>query len=76
MKVKITDYTKDLKGDTELPPLLRSKVYEFAWRYEKGVYQLSKYPTKTFLFNKEDEEKFMNGEEVWIHKDEVAIRIV
>ncbi len=73
MKVRITDYT----GKHELTPeLLKRKDYEFAWRYERGKYQLSKYPTPTYLFDSTDEDKFMSGEEVWIHKDEVSMIII
>jgi hypothetical protein len=73
MKVLITDYANKL--DT-LPELIVKKEFEFAWRYETGVYQLAKYPTKTYLHNKLDELAFMNGNEVWIHKDEVSIQLV
>ena len=76
MKVIITDHTKNNDGDSNLPKLLRSKVYDFAWRYETGVYQLANYPTKTFLYDSRDEQQFMSGKEVWIHLDEVSIKIV
>jgi hypothetical protein len=68
MQVKIIDYT----NKKEEPVV---KFFNLAYRYKKGVYQFAKYPTKTFLFNKSDEKKFMSGEEVWIHKDEVSIKI-
>lgn len=73
MKVKIIDYANEHEIFGFSPVV---KTFELAWRYEKGVYQLAKYPTKTFLFNQDDEEKFMAGDEVWIHKDEVSIKIV
>lgn len=68
MKVKIIDYT----GSHEQCQL---KTFDLAWRYEQGIYQLAKYPTRTCLFNRNDEERFMSGKEVWIHKDEVSIKI-
>jgi len=73
MKVKIIDYTNEheILGFSPI-----TMTFDLAWRYEKGVYQLAKYPTKTFLYDKEDEEKFMSGEEVWIHEGEVSIKIV
>ena len=73
MKVEIIDYTNEHEIFGFSPVI---KTFDLAWRYEQGMYQLAKYPTKTFLYNKEDEEKFMSGEEVWIHKDEVSIKIV
>jgi hypothetical protein len=72
MKVKIIDYTQKHKV-LGFSPIV--KTFDLAWRYEQGTYQLAKYPTKTYLWNSEDEEKFMSGEEVWIHKDEVSIKI-
>ena len=73
MKIIIKDYSNKL--DT-LPELIIKKEFEFAWRYETGVYQLANYPTKTHLYDVLDEQAFMSGKEVWIHKDEVSIQIV
>ena len=73
MKVLIKDYNNRL--DT-LPELIVKKEFEFAWRYKTGVYQLAKYPTKTYLYDELDETAFMAGKEVWVHKDEVSIQIV
>tara|TARA_R110000787_G_C13395654_1_gene443023 strand:+ start:360 stop:584 length:225 start_codon:yes stop_codon:yes gene_type:complete len=73
MKVRIKDHTRKSKM---VPSLLKFQDYEFAWRYEQGKYQLSKYPTPTCLFDSSEESSFMSGEEVWIHKDEVSIQII
>lgn len=73
MKVLIIDHTGN---SNELPELLRKQEFEFACRYKKGVYQLANYPTKTYLYDKEDEQKFFYGEEVWIHRDEVSMIIL
>ena len=50
MKVKIIDYTKEHELFGFSPVIM---TFDLAWRYEKGVYQLAKYPTKTFLSNEE-----------------------
>ena len=73
MRVRIIDHT----SNHELfPKMLKKMEFEFAWRYEQGKYQFAKYPTPTYLNDPIDEDRFMNGEEVWVHRDEVSIVII